>query len=440
MGSYPALPLTTQTKYIFAGILFGMVFPAVSTVITIMSEGLSFSPGSLLKLHAATPLLLIIDTAPLILGLTGWWLGNRQKKLEELNERLEADYEQFFALSPDLLCLIGADAKLKKVNPAFSALLDLPKSEIVGRSSWEFVHPEDQQYSKKQVLLVFKNKQPLETESRIKDSDGNWRQIAWNIAPAGPGKVFAMGRDITERSAAQARLAAYAKELEASNKELDQFAYVTSHDLKAPLRAISSLSTFVEEDMLAGEHQEAKKNLELLKKRVERMEGLIAGILEFARVGNKHIDRQMVNVRTVIEETLESLHLPDSMKVELKGEFPVMRLNPIRIRQVFANLIENAYKYHVAKEGTIEISVQEEGECWHFCVRDDGPGIHPDYHDRIFEVFQTLQARDVRESTGIGLSLVRKILEAKGGEIWVESDEGKGAAFHFRIPKVIKEG
>lgn len=427
--------MSTQNKYTFAGFLFGLIFPVISTLITVMMEGLTFSPGVIFNLHLNTPLLLIIDTAPLILGIAGIWLGNRQKKLIELHNRLEADFERYFALSPDLLCLISANSRLQKINPAFPNTIGLPPQSILGHSVWEFIHPEDQEASKQAVMEVFTSQKPLEVENRLKTLSGGWVRIAWSITPTESKQIFAIGRDVTQRHHSETQLKAYAEDLEATNNELDQFAYVTSHDLKAPLRAISTLATFIEEDMESGETEEVKKHLVVMRKRVSRMEGLIQGILEFARIGRQHIEREELDLRESVMDVLEGIEKPPGIHIEVIGDFPTVMANSFRVGQVIQNLVTNAINHHDKSEGLIQISVEDKPTYWEFCFKDDGPGIHPDYQEKIFEVFQTLHSRDEKESTGIGLSIVKKIVEEAGGKIWVVSEEGKGSEFRFTLLK-----
>ena len=215
------------------------------------------------------------------------------------------------------------------------------------------------------------------------------------------------------------------------NQELDNFAYVTSHDLKAPLRAIANLATWLGED-LAGQIPEAnQEQLKLMQSRVWRMEGLIQGLLEYSRVGKKHTPAKTINVGDLVKDVVDSLSPPPEFKIVVADEMPTLTTDTLLLEQVFSNLIGNAIKYHPRKSGQITISAKEKKQCYKFAVTDDGLGIDPKYHDRIFTIFQTLQARDTIESTGIGLSIVKKIVESQGGKIWVESQLGEGATFCF---------
>lgn len=223
--------------------------------------------------------------------------------------------------------------------------------------------------------------------------------------------------------------------LEQRNQELDQFAYVTSHDLKAPLRAIANLATWIEEDLGAELPAENKEQFELLKSRVQRMEGLINGLLEYSRIGRTHQSRERVDVAELLAEVIDSISPLGEFTVEVAPDMPVLEATKVPLVQVFSNLITNAIKHHDRPDGTVRISARELDKAYEFSVTDDGPGIDPAYHEKIFTIFQTLKARDQLESTGIGLSLVKKIVTSEGGTVTVDSEPGKGATFRFTWSK-----
>ncbi|OKL39493.1 histidine kinase [Pontibacter flavimaris] len=224
-------------------------------------------------------------------------------------------------------------------------------------------------------------------------------------------------------------------ELDLKNKELDQFAYVVSHDLKAPLRGIEVASRWVEEDMGTQLPPNVQEYLLMMRVRVHRMENLINGILALARIGRTNQAEEEVDVNELLTEVVDLLSPPPGFTVEVQHNLPVLHTVRIQLQQVFSNLISNAIKYHDKKEGHIGIRHHETDEFHVFSVEDDGPGIDAEYHSRIFVIFQTLQERDALESTGVGLSIVKKIVELQGGTIWVNSEPGSGSTFTFTWPK-----
>jgi len=226
------------------------------------------------------------------------------------------------------------------------------------------------------------------------------------------------------------------KELTKKNKELDEFAYVVSHDLKAPLRGIDNITTWIEEDHEKDLTPDIKKNLDLIKGRTKRLENMINGLLAYARIGKTTRHFEKVKVDQVLKELIELL-VPQNFVVNIIGRMPVLITDKLHIEQVFSNLISNAVKYNGKNIGKINISASDWGEYYEFTVEDDGIGIQPEYHKKIFTIFQTLQERDAFESTGVGLAIVKKILEDYKATITVHSSLGKGASFTFTWPKYL---
>ena len=215
---------------------------------------------------------------------------------------------------------------------------------------------------------------------------------------------------------------------------LEQFAYVTSHDLKAPLRAVSNLAEWIEEDLADKLDDASREQLALLRDRVQRMHNLIEGLLEYSRVGRTSDSEKNVDTRELISEIVDSLSPPKGFKIKIQGEMPTLYVDRLQLGQVFSNLIGNALKHHGGEKGKIRIACESYPEGCKFSVCDDGKGIDPRYHDKVFMMFQTLAFGDFENSTGIGLALVKKIIEENGGTIRLDSDVGKGACFYFTWP------
>jgi signal transduction histidine kinase len=239
-------------------------------------------------------------------------------------------------------------------------------------------------------------------------------------------------RKEAERKAEE--LARLSAELARSNQDLDQFAYVASHDLKAPLRGIANLTEWIEEDLGDKVTGESREHMELLKGRVHRMEALIDGILTYSRAGRVHEKPTDVDVDALLAECIELLDPPVETQIVIGPGMPVLRTERVPLQQVFMNLIGNAIKYNRRAGARVEVSVEAADDEFRFSVADNGPGIEPRYRERIWQIFQTLAPRDQVEGTGIGLSVVRKIVESRGGRTWLDSEVGRGTTFHFSWP------
>ncbi len=221
-------------------------------------------------------------------------------------------------------------------------------------------------------------------------------------------------------------------QLEKTNAELDQFAYVASHDLKAPLRGIANLSQWIEDDLGDKMDDQARHHMQLLRGRVSRLENLIEGILSYSRADRGEQATVDIDVALFVKEIWELIAPPPTAKLTIH-DLPRLRSERIPLQQVVMNLMSNAIKYNGGKVA-IEVGAKQDGDAWAIYVKDDGVGIAPEFHQRIWGLFQTLEPRDKIESTGIGLAVVRKIVEARGGRAWVESEPGKGATFFFTWP------
>lgn len=250
-------------------------------------------------------------------------------------------------------------------------------------------------------------------------------------------------RDITERKEAEANLRMREDErerliekLEVMNKDLDHFAYVASHDLRAPLRGMDNLIQWVREDLPDDIDIEVSNKLKLLSGRVERMEKLLGDILAYSRAGKRESAPERVDCGSLLKEVTEWVSAPTGFDIQIETPLPTFTTSKTLLEQVFLNLISNAVKHHDRTDGKIIIRHREHD--WHheFVIEDDGPGISAKYHDRIFTMFQTLKPRDEVEGSGIGLAIVKRMVEAGNGRVWIRSPLGeRGTAFHFTIGK-----
>ncbi|NJK29840.1 MAG: GHKL domain-containing protein [Acaryochloris sp. SU_5_25] len=262
------------------------------------------------------------------------------------------------------------------------------------------------------------------------------------VEEIGDRKRCELGRDEAE-AALQARarelaeanllLTQAATLINLRNQELDQFVHVVSHDLKAPLRAIANLSEWIETDLAGQLPAENEQQLQLLRTRVQRMTTMIDDLLTYSRIGRVAGTTEAVDVAEFLAEIIDTLDPPPTFTIEIGSPMPILQTERLPLSQVFANLISNAIKHRDRPQGHLRISSREQAEFYEFALRDDGPGIAPEHHDQIFTIFQALKPN--QESTGIGLSIVRKIVETEGGRIRLESQVGEGTTFYFTWPR-----
>jgi len=222
--------------------------------------------------------------------------------------------------------------------------------------------------------------------------------------------------------------------LKRSNEELDQFAHIVSHDMKSPLRGISNVVSWIEEDHKEELSPKMEQYLHIIKERIVRAEALIEGILSYARIDREEVEKETTDLNILVYEILENLPAGNNVKVEV-SPLPVIYGEKFLLFQVFSNLIGNAIKYNDKEMGLVQISCEEHLTEYEFFVEDNGIGIAPAYHQKIFVIFQTLADKDTFAGTGVGLAIVKKILDSKKQHIRVSSVPGKGSVFSFTWPK-----
>ena len=240
--------------------------------------------------------------------------------------------------------------------------------------------------------------------------------------------------EIAQRVQAEGQLGVLLDDLERKNAELQDFAYVVSHDLKAPLHGISSLTTWLMKDYSDALDEKGGKYLQQLKDRTRRMHAFIEGILQYSRLGRAPMNKEMIDSQQVLDLVLETLNPPASIRIVVPNPLPMVYYDKLYLLQVFQNLVGNALQHTEAPDSTISIECTSQGNDWEFSVSDTGVGIALQHHDRIFRIFQSLKTRQGDDASGIGLTLVKKIVERNGGTIRVESSPGAGSTFYFTVP------
>ncbi|MBN2181150.1 MAG: PAS domain S-box protein, partial [Sedimentisphaerales bacterium] len=320
------------------------------------------------------------------------------------------------------------------INILGSELIGLPKKEIIGQVCHEFICPAE----KGQCPISDLGQTVDQSERTLIKGDGTKTPILKTVAPISwQGRSYFVESfiDISGLKEAIKKQNELLEQIEKTNKELKDFAYIVSHDLKAPLRGIKTIAEWIIADYSDKLDEDGKEQLQLLSNRVERMHNLVDGVLQYSKVGRVQEEQVQVNLRELVPDVIDMVSPPENISITIENELPVISCEQTRIMQVFQNLISNAIKYIDKPEGWIKIGCIEKENRWVFSVSDNGPGIEERHFDKIFQIFQTLSSKDEVESTGVGLTVTQKIVELYGGRIWVESTVGQGSTFFFSLPK-----
>lgn len=342
---------------------------------------------------------------------------------------------------PHQVWIARPDGSLEYVNQRVVDCFGRSADEIVGEGWLNMLHPDDVAPCVARWTRSLATGEPYEFEFRLWTA-GEPR-FRWYCARALPrrddaGRIlqwYGTNTDIDERRRAEVDRERLIEALSRSNRDLDEFAYVISHDLRAPLRGIKNLSEWIQEDLGDSVPQAGREHLGLLRERVQRLEALIDGVLHYARAGRAPEGPAPIDVGRLIAETIELLAPPATVTCTISGPMPTLVAERTPFQQVFSNLLGNAVKHARREDAHVEVRCQDAGLFWQFSVVDDGPGVAPQHHERIWGIFQTLEAQSAGAVSGIGLSIVKKIVTARGGRVWVESVLGQGAAFHVSWPK-----
>jgi PAS domain S-box-containing protein len=349
--------------------------------------------------------------------------------------------EQLIQHTSDIVQIFDRNGNFTFINETGSLKLGYSKEEVQGmninqielmfkdKSKWD-VYFEQNLKSSESGMLVRVDLRTKNGELFPVEVQANYVEIE------GQEFVVALSRDITSRLELENKQEETLQNFKVANQELNDFAYIVSHDLKAPLRAIGSLVSWLKTDYVDKLDEEGKNIINLLEQRTHRMYKLIEGVLNYSKIGRVKNNIIIQDTNEIVKGVIEELMPSTNFKFQVQQNLPVVQYENVKYGQVFQNLISNAIKYNDKEIGIIRIGVTDLDNNWEFYVEDNGPGIEEQYTSKIFQIFQTLKPRDEYESTGIGLSIVKKIVELNGGFIRVESEVGKSCKFCFTVPKI----
>jgi PAS domain S-box-containing protein len=369
-----------------------------------------------------------------------------RKQIEYALRQSETRTRSIIDTANDGFIAIDAAGVITDWNPQAESTFGWARDEALGRTLAELIIPPDHREAHNEGLhrYVITGDGPLlnkRVELEALDRTGRLFPVEMTITPIhwGRSHIFsAFVRDITERKRAEEALARQTDELTRINAELEDFTHSVSHDLKEPLRGIEAFAGFLAEDYSDKLDEQGQRYVSILRESSVRMKDLIDDLLQLSRIGRSSYEYSVVLMRSLIEDvTLELSYAFQEKSVELRVDpaLPAINCDKVRMREVFKNLISNAIKYNDKVVPRIDIGCRPENGAFTFAVRDNGIGVAPEFHDKIFKIFQRLHHRDEYEGTGVGLAICKKVVEGHGGRIWVESTPGQGTAFLFTIPR-----
>ncbi|SCZ49969.1 sensor histidine kinase [Thiohalomonas denitrificans] len=368
--------------------------------------------------------------------------------LSELTEVTQR-HEQILRIAGSGLVGINRKGRCVFANPTTLEVLGFPEAELIGRPCTEVIRCYDAKGELKNCPFceALRTRKPTHrSEMLFIRRDGTSVPVEFVAEPVDePGELdgglVLSFIDISQRWKAEQRLRyttsslqEKTRKLERANADLEQYAYIAAHDLKAPIRAVSMLVTVIEEDFQHRDPQSLSKHAGLLRERVTRMDRLINDLLRYARAGSVNDPPEPVDTRAMVHELIHFLALPSSFRIEVDAAMPSLVTWRTPLSQIFANLLGNAVAHHDRENGHIRVTAHPCGKFYEFEVSDDGPGIREEHRETILQVFQVLNPGEGTQHSGLGLALVKKLVESHEGELFVESGESRGATFRFTWP------
>lgn len=362
--------------------------------------------------------------------------------LKLAQQESSALFRSCFELSHIGMAVMSADQEMVMFNDQLCGVFGYGREEFGSKNWADLTHPEDRDADLLQLQEMMKGKiDAYSMEKRFVDKSGEIVDVSLHVSCARrkTGEVQNLiyhVQDITRRKRNERELLERTEQLEAVNNELKHFAYVASHDLREPLRKISSFVELLAKRYRGQLDDRADKYIDYVVDGANRMQRLIDDLLSFSRISGAELIVSPVNLRSIVETTIKDLekNIDETDAKIIYDSLPVVHANPTQMAQLFQNLIFNALKFRSKAAPSVHISAKLQNDHWLISVRDNGVGFDMEDAERIFGVFQRLHSREDYEGTGIGLAVCKKIVERHGGAIWAESQPDMGSTFHFSIP------
>ena len=370
------------------------------------------------------------------------WTYNDITLRKNYRKNLEIQKEKYSSIIANMnlgLVEIDGDSNILLANHRYAEMIGIPQEQLVGKNVLELMNLDEQNLNK--IKSQFEKRKKNQSDSyEVEVTIANGERKHWLISGAPrydeSGEVvgsIGVHLDITKQKELELQKQKLLTELEDSNKGLQEYAHIVSHDLKSPLRSVTALATWLHDDYKDVLDENGKYNLQMMMEKVEGMDKLIDGILKYSTVNNDVLDNTEVDVNEVIQEITEIIYIPEHVTVKAANKLPIIQADKVKIHQLFQNFLSNAVVNIDKKVGLVEIASKETTTHWLFSIKDNGVGIPEEYHEKIFKIFQSIGNNE--RSTGIGLSIVKKIIDRYNGKVWLDSEIGVGTTFYFTLEK-----
>lgn len=370
------------------------------------------------------------------------WTYNDITLRKNYRNNLEIQKEKYSRIIANMnlgLVEIDTEGQIQMVNNRYTEMIGHSQENLLGKYVLDVMNLDKENLEIIQQQFEKRKQNKSDSyEVEIQNFQGEKRHWLISAAPTYNefGKIIGsvgVHLDITKQKELELQKQELVNELEDSNRGLQEYAHIVSHDLKSPLRSVTALATWLYDDYKEVLDDNGKYNLQMMMEKVEGMDKLIDGILKYSTVNSDALDNTAVDVNEVVKEISEIIYVPDHVQIKVTNTLPVIQADRTKIHQLFQNFLSNAVVNIDKEQGLVEIACKENKTHWEFSIKDNGVGIPKEYHEKIFKIFQSIGNKE--RSTGIGLSIVKKIIDRYQGKVWLKSEIGVGTTFYFTLKK-----